>query len=122
MKSYNYNAVVYDGEVYCNECLPNKIDIESEEVSLIFADQEWDFIPTCCVCGEKHDYISLMIYRGMCECCDSGCPIHEGEGQCNNIGAVLVFRIDMDDETGTLMCEGCADDALESGLFVAEEC
>jgi len=30
---------------------------------------------------------------------------------------VTVYRSDMEDRTGTPMCNGCANDALESGVF-----
>ena len=40
MKSFDYEAVVYDGAVYCVDCCP--VDVESEDVSPIFADQEWE--------------------------------------------------------------------------------
>jgi hypothetical protein len=50
-----------------------------------------------------------------CECSDPGCPVCSGD--CSNVGTALVFRIDMEDETGTVVCDGCSDDCLESGLF-----
>jgi hypothetical protein len=31
-----------------------------------------------------------------------------------------LHRIDMEDATGTRMCAGCAEDALESGVFRSE--
>ena len=55
-----------------------------------------------------------------CECEDRQCPAHLGEN-CKEIGKILLFRIDMDDASGTLFCERCAEDALESGLFRAKE-
>lgn len=59
MKSYDYEAVAYDADVYCVDCLPEEMDVESDEVSPIFADSEWDDIPVCCVCGEVHEYVGL---------------------------------------------------------------
>ena len=60
MKSYDYKAVTYDGEVYCIDCLPKEIDINDEEVMPIFADSEWDYVPVCCVCGYEHDYVIIL--------------------------------------------------------------
>lgn len=50
-----------------------------------------------------------------CECSDPGCPVCKGE--CKNTATQCLVRVDMEDQTGTLMCDGCADDAFESGLF-----
>ena len=58
MKSYNYNAVTYNADVYCTGCLP--VEAESwPEVYPIFASSEWDYYPNCTVCGETHSYVSL---------------------------------------------------------------
>lgn len=59
MKSYDYNAVTYDGACYCTECLPEGVDVENEEVSPIFAGSEWDYYPVCDKCGEVHEYVGL---------------------------------------------------------------
>ncbi len=53
--------------------------------------------------------------KGKCECADPGCPVCKG--RCDNWSNIVLNRIDMIDETGTAFCEGCADDAMESGLF-----
>jgi hypothetical protein len=45
--------------LYCVDCLPDGIDVDSEDVSPIFADSEWNSYPVCCECGAKHDYVSL---------------------------------------------------------------
>lgn len=50
-----------------------------------------------------------------CECADTRCP--ECHGTCFEEGTILLYRIDMEDASGTLMCEGCSQDALESGLY-----
>lgn len=52
-----------------------------------------------------------------CECSDPGCPVHQGREECDGVFTVTVYRVDMEDLTGTDMCEGCAADALESGVF-----
>jgi hypothetical protein len=58
-----------------------------------------------------------------CECCDPMCPEHRG-ASCGRDGrrAILrlLFRVDMEDTTGMAFCEGCADDAIKSGLFTNE--
>lgn len=38
MKSFDYEACVYDGAVYCNGCLPEGINTKSDGVMPIFAD------------------------------------------------------------------------------------
>lgn len=53
--------------------------------------------------------------KQMCQCGDPGCPCCHG--RCEQDAAHILHRVDMEDETGTPMCEGCADDAGESGLF-----
>lgn len=57
---------------------------------------------------------------GPCECSDPSCPVH-GAVSCGEEAETTVYRVDMDDETGTEMCRGCADDALESGVFREED-
>lgn len=55
---------------------------------------------------------------GPCECSDPGCPEHKGKSRCSYTGEVmLLYRIDMEDKTGSAMCEKCASDAFESGVF-----
>lgn len=68
MKSFDYEACVYDGAVYCNGCLPEGITTESEDVSPIFADSEHDGYPVCDKCGEVHNYVSLTDYGYKVEC------------------------------------------------------
>ena len=56
-----------------------------------------------------------------CQCCDPGCPVHEGKSECSRPAKTTVRRIDMDDGKTTFrMCNKCADDALESGVFDVE--
>lgn len=52
-----------------------------------------------------------------CECADPYCPTHDGISSCVRTGTERLFRNDMDDSSGTLMCDRCATDAHESGLF-----
>ena len=59
MKSYDYDAVVYDSDVYCKDCLPLMI-LDDDNTMPIFADSEWDYVPVCCECGRKHDYITIL--------------------------------------------------------------
>jgi hypothetical protein len=58
---------------------------------------------------------------GKCECSDSGCPAHNGASECNRKASVILYRVDMDDESGTAFCGKCADDALSCGLFKTED-
>ena len=52
-----------------------------------------------------------------CECADKDCAVHHGVSECRNVASTILYRIDMQDEAGTAFCDGCADDAFESGLF-----
>ena len=56
-----------------------------------------------------------MTTKNPCECRDPGCPCCHGS--CTKAKRFTLVRVDMEDDTGTNMCAGCADDALESGLF-----
>lgn len=60
MKAYDYEAVVFNCEVYCVECLPEDVDVDSEDVHPVFADSEWDTAPTCVHCNAVHDYVSVL--------------------------------------------------------------
>jgi len=60
MKSYHYNAVVYGGDVYCVECLPDDVDVHGDDVDPIFADSEWEYVPVCEKCGVEHDYVTII--------------------------------------------------------------
>lgn len=60
----------------------------------------------------------------MCECSDPGCPVTHGQGcRANAAGkrGVILYRIDMEDVTGTLFCWSCANDATDSGVFTDVE-
>lgn len=50
-----------------------------------------------------------------CECDDTSCPCCRGK--CKRFAARVVHRLDVHDEEGTPMCEGCASDAKNSGIF-----
>ena len=63
MKSYDFDAVVYDGEIYCIGCLPKIFPINRDDVHPIFADSEWGYYPVCTRCGKEHDYMSLIEER-----------------------------------------------------------
>ena len=53
-----------------------------------------------------------------CECTDPGCICM---AECVFLGKHILHRVDMEDVTGTYMCDQCADDAMESGLFTMED-
>lgn len=57
-----------------------------------------------------------------CECSDPGCKNHPGKSVCGVArGVVNLRRVDMEDATGTMFCDECADDAFESGVFTINE-
>jgi len=68
MKSYDYDAVTFDGEVFCCGCLPDGLTVNSADVMPVFADSEWDGYPVCANCGEVHDYVSLTPDGCLYEC------------------------------------------------------
>lgn len=55
-----------------------------------------------------------------CECGDPGCPKHRGSDRCGDPAVGIAYRIDMEDRTGTPMCEDCLMDADNSGVFRIE--
>ncbi len=55
--------------------------------------------------------------KAMCQCADPGCTC---EGQCEENAEYLLTRVDMDDVSGTLMCDECSTDAVDTGLFNCE--
>ncbi len=56
-----------------------------------------------------------------CECCDTNCPAHKGQKCGSDATYHTLYRADMYDPIGTLFCEPCTEDALESGLFATED-
>ena len=58
MKAYDYDACVFESEIYCNECLPEGVTVNDADP--IFADAEWDIFPVCCDCGYEHDYVTKL--------------------------------------------------------------
>lgn len=55
-----------------------------------------------------------------CQCVDNLCPIH-GLALCHNEGVITLYRVDMIDNTGTLFCEECGEDAMMCGLFDVDD-
>lgn len=58
--------------------------------------------------------------KSKCECSDPGCAEHQGKSACGNTKRQTLYRVDMEDRTGTYFCLGCGEDAAESGLFGSE--
>jgi len=57
-----------------------------------------------------------------CECADRLCPAeHNGQSHCRVLARIVLYRVDMDDRTGTAFCYPCADDSIASGLFTTVE-
>ena len=60
----------------------------------------------------------MSVTRFLCDCTDPGCPAHGGVSQCRTAAAVRLRRVDWGIDAGYLrMCQACADDAMESGVF-----
>jgi len=51
----------------------------------------------------------------LCECSDPACPACKGGCKC--VARTVLYRVDMEDETGTAFCNMCADDAMKHGLL-----
>src|ERR1700728_2836358 len=66
--------------------------------------------------NESRTY-SSVIGDCKCECADSLCAHHIGKSDCRDVASQYLYRVDMQDVTGTAMCDACAEDAMESGLF-----
>ena len=60
MKAWDFNCVIYDGDYYCNDCLPDGISVNDDDVSPVFASAEVESYPVCCECGEEHEYMNLI--------------------------------------------------------------
>jgi hypothetical protein len=59
VKAYDFEAIVYEGCVYCIDCLPAGVDLDDAEVQPIFASEEWDAPAVCDHCGAEHDYMTI---------------------------------------------------------------
>ena len=104
MKAWDYDAVVYDGAVYCVDCLPDGVVAESADVHPIFASDEWDCPPVCNKCGAEHDYMSIIMPR------------------CSDCGRYVERVVSC--ECGTQICPDCAhvvDDGGEK-ITLCDEC
>lgn len=60
MKSYDFDAVTFDCDVWCVGCLPPGVKTDNPDVCPIFADSEWEYVPVCNVCGMEHDYVTVI--------------------------------------------------------------
>jgi hypothetical protein len=63
MRAYDFDAVSYNGAVYCINCLPQGVSIYNEDVAPIFASDEMDSYPHCDKCGYVHKYMELTNSR-----------------------------------------------------------
>ena len=55
--------------------------------------------------------------KATCECADPGCVAHPGRATCSKPATAVLYRVDMDDMSGTRFCDWCEADAYGSGLF-----
>ena len=58
--------------------------------------------------------------KNKCQCMDPGCPAHKNVSNCKRGAIHTVYRIDMADRTGTMLCDDCAANCFDSGLFSDE--
>lgn len=62
---------------------------------------------------------TLKYRHDTCQCADRGCPMHLNVSDCDGAQEYRCTRVDMEN-AHVMMCEGCADDAAETGLFTIE--
>lgn len=93
MNATDYEAMVYDGEIYCCGCLPD--GATEDEAEPIFAESEWDYYPTCAHCGAVHDDV-VLTGEGL---------IYEARRQHGEIFFVAASEFASAKETGTWMEE-----------------
>lgn len=70
MKSTDVVGYTIEGAVYCPDCISPEAKANKDDCSPVFADQEWDYTPTCDTCGEKLEGYNLT-REGMLYECDS---------------------------------------------------
>ncbi len=58
MNAWDYDAVIFDGDIYCIECLPD--DVDTDDVQPIFAGSEFDYMPHCCECGIPIESVTVV--------------------------------------------------------------
>lgn len=58
-----------------------------------------------------------MTLSPRCECSDPGCPVCRGK--CADVATMELERADMSNAR-VCMCDDCASDALDSGIFSTE--
>ena len=59
--SKDYNAVIFNGGVYCVECFNREFHFPAGHIDFhpISPDSEWDAYPICDICHKMHDYVTL---------------------------------------------------------------
>lgn len=63
IKSWSYELLVDtdNATIVCEDCLRAEgEDPESDAYHPIFADQEWDYAPSCDVCGYVTDIVTVL--------------------------------------------------------------
>jgi len=58
MKAFEYDAVIFENEIYCLSCVPD--DVSLKDCEPIFADSEWQSYPVCNECEEIHTYVKIL--------------------------------------------------------------
>lgn len=57
--------------------------------------------------------------KSECQCANPTCRVHWGLSECRRYARRLLYRADVEDQTGTLMCNFCAGVAFASGSFLS---
>lgn len=60
MNSATVVGYTFDGEFYCSpDCLPEGVTPNRDEVSAVFAGDEWEYFPVCGSCGGQCEDVTL---------------------------------------------------------------
>jgi len=92
MHDYDFDAVIYDGHIFCVGCLPRGVHASDECVEPIFACAEWDSPPVCEECGEVHEYMSLPPKKLGHAIGDEVYWNDPDEGKCSGVYKIKEFR------------------------------
>jgi hypothetical protein len=100
---------------------------ERESEAIVATVRKWNAYGVPAWIGKmSREYDEIQASRAAkplhCECLDLGCKAHPGKA-CTDVGegpTEILYRIDMDDKTGTCFCVPCAEDAMSTGLYTEE--
>lgn len=67
-----------------------------------------------------HDVDTPQPAEGItCECSDPACP--HCSGKCKDQATMTLWRVDMEDRTGSDFCQACGEDCMDAGVFTPDD-